>query len=61
MTTHENQTDTVHIAGYWLDWFMKKLDPVIASKINHALILRFLEHHIGKYYHKLSDISAKKQ
>ena len=47
MTTHENQTDTVHIIGYWLDWFMKKINPVIASQINHALILRFLQHHIG--------------
>ncbi|XP_026274506.1 platelet-activating factor acetylhydrolase [Frankliniella occidentalis] len=47
MTTHENQTDTVHIVGYWLDWFMKKIDPVLASRLNHALILRFLNQHIG--------------
>lgn len=46
MTTHENQTDTVHVVGYWLDWFMKKIDPMIASRINHALILRFLERHV---------------
>lgn len=49
MTTHENQTDTVYIVGYWLDFFMKKIDPMLATKINHALIMRYLKRHIGKY------------
>lgn len=26
---------------------MKKLDPVVALKINNALIVEFLNHHIG--------------
>ncbi|XP_034256826.1 platelet-activating factor acetylhydrolase-like [Thrips palmi] len=47
MTTHENQTDTVFIVGYWLDFFMKKIDPVLGSKINHGLIMRYLKRHIG--------------
>lgn len=44
-TTHENQTDTVLVFGYWLNWFMRKLDPHLALKLNNALILRFLKQH----------------
>ncbi|PNF42838.1 Platelet-activating factor acetylhydrolase [Cryptotermes secundus] len=46
-TTHENQTDTPHLVGYWLNWKMKKLPPIIASRINNLLILDFLQKHIG--------------
>lgn len=41
-TTHENQTDSPFIVGYWLNWFMKKLNPEVAININNALILTFL-------------------
>lgn len=41
-TTHETQTDSPLIVGYWLNWFMKKLDPETAININNALILAFL-------------------
>ncbi|KAJ8923120.1 hypothetical protein NQ315_001673 [Exocentrus adspersus] len=46
-TTHENQTDSVLLIGYWLNWFMKKLDPLAALKINNALIMEFLNHCVG--------------
>lgn len=46
-TTHENQTDTVLLLGYWLNWFMKKLDPIVALKINNALVAEFLNSHTG--------------
>ncbi|KAK5641380.1 hypothetical protein RI129_009927 [Pyrocoelia pectoralis] len=46
-TTHESQTDSVHIIGYWLNWFMKKLQPKVAIDINNALMLRFLKQHAG--------------
>lgn len=45
-TTHENQTDSPLIVGYWLNWFMKKLNPEIALNINNALILTFLHEYI---------------
>ncbi|XP_074040953.1 platelet-activating factor acetylhydrolase isoform X2 [Leptinotarsa decemlineata] len=41
-TTHENQTDSVLVVGYWLNWMMRKIDPHLALKINNALILTFL-------------------
>lgn len=41
-TTHENQCDSVCVMGYWLNWFMKKLNPVLALRINNALMVRFL-------------------
>ncbi|XP_066993942.2 platelet-activating factor acetylhydrolase isoform X1 [Anabrus simplex] len=47
LTTHENQTDTPYLIGYWLNFFMKKLDPVIGTRINHHLIIRFLDKHVG--------------
>lgn len=47
-TTHENQTDSPLILGYWLNWFMKKLDPNVAIIINNALILRYL-HNLIKF------------
>lgn len=46
-TTHESQTDTPHILGYWLNWFMPKLDPVVGTNINNHMILRFLHENIG--------------
>ncbi|KAF2883062.1 hypothetical protein ILUMI_23108 [Ignelater luminosus] len=46
-TTHENQTDSVLVLGYWLNWFMKKLNPYVALQINNGLILRFLKQHTG--------------
>lgn len=46
-TTHESQADTPHIVGYWLNWRMRKLPPVLASRINNHLILDFLQKHIG--------------
>lgn len=46
-TTHENQTDSPLIVGYWLNWFMKKLDPEVATNINNALILTFLHKYIN--------------
>jgi len=45
-TTHESQTDSVLLVGYWLNWFMKKLDPLLALRINNALILKFLNEQI---------------
>ncbi|XP_031353708.1 platelet-activating factor acetylhydrolase-like isoform X2 [Photinus pyralis] len=44
-TTHETHTDSVHVMGYWLNWFMKKLHPKIAIDINNGLMLRFLKHY----------------
>ncbi|XP_014282795.1 platelet-activating factor acetylhydrolase isoform X2 [Halyomorpha halys] len=46
-TTHESQTDTPHILGYWLNWFMPKLDPVVGTNINNHMILCFLHKNIG--------------
>ncbi|XP_065155391.1 platelet-activating factor acetylhydrolase-like isoform X2 [Atheta coriaria] len=46
-STHENQTDSVLIAGYWLNWFMKKIDPKLALKINNALMLKHLNLYTG--------------
>lgn len=46
-TTHENQTDSVLLIGYWLNWFMRKLDPLLALKINNSLILSFLKKHMA--------------
>lgn len=46
-TTHESQTDTPHILGYWLNWFMPKLDPVVGTNINNHMTLRFLHKHLG--------------
>ncbi|XP_060522392.1 platelet-activating factor acetylhydrolase-like isoform X2 [Cylas formicarius] len=46
-TTHESQTDSVLLIGYWLNWFMKKLDPLQALRINNCLILRFLNKTLG--------------
>lgn len=46
-TTHENQSDTVHVIGYWLNIFMRKIDPKVATQINNKLILRFLDKHVG--------------
>ncbi|XP_030746400.1 platelet-activating factor acetylhydrolase-like [Sitophilus oryzae] len=46
-TTHENQTDSVLLIGYWLNWFMKKLDPLVALRINNSLIFTFLNKHIN--------------
>ncbi|KAJ9591914.1 hypothetical protein L9F63_001516, partial [Diploptera punctata] len=46
-TTHESQTDTPHLVGYWLNWKMKKLPSVVACKINNLLILEFYQKHIG--------------
>ncbi|KAH0816648.1 hypothetical protein GEV33_006141 [Tenebrio molitor] len=46
-TTHESQTDTVLLVGYWLNWFMKKLEPSVGLKINNSLILEFLENYVG--------------
>lgn len=45
-TTHESQTDSVFVCGYWMNWFMKKLPPKQAIKINNALILRFFNEHL---------------
>ncbi|XP_018572036.1 platelet-activating factor acetylhydrolase-like [Anoplophora glabripennis] len=45
-TTHENQSDTVLVMGYWLNWFMKKLDPLVALRINNALVVEFLNRHV---------------
>lgn len=46
-TTHENQSDTVHVIGYWLNIFMRKIDKTLGTRINNALIMRFLEKHVG--------------
>jgi len=48
-TTHECHADTPHIVGCWLNWRMRKLPPVVASRINNHLILDFLQKHIGIY------------
>jgi hypothetical protein len=48
-TTHESQVDSPHLVGYWLNWKMKKLSPVIACRINNHLILDFLQKNIGTY------------
>lgn len=46
-TTHESQTDTPHIMGYWMNWFMYKLPPETAANINNYLLLNFIKKHIG--------------
>lgn len=56
-TTHETQTDSVLLIGYWLNWFMKKLDPLLALKINNSLILRFTKRHIN-YPKDISDCDS---
>nr|XP_022912375.1 platelet-activating factor acetylhydrolase-like [Onthophagus taurus] len=42
-TTHENHGDTLFWSGYWLNWFMKKINPITALYINNSLMLRFLK------------------
>ncbi|KAF5287482.1 hypothetical protein FQA39_LY04110 [Lamprigera yunnana] len=42
-TTHEAHCDAGVFMGYWLNLFMKKLEPYLALKLNNALILRFLK------------------
>ncbi|KAK6630418.1 hypothetical protein RUM43_014763 [Polyplax serrata] len=46
-TTHENQSDTVHVIGYWLNIFMRKINKELATRINNNLIMRFLDKHVG--------------
>lgn len=46
-TTHESQTDSVFVAGYWLNWFMKKLPANKSARINNALIIRYLKERVG--------------
>ncbi|CAH1100663.1 unnamed protein product [Psylliodes chrysocephalus] len=46
-STHENQTDTVLISRYWLNLFMKKIDPQQAMRINNALVLKFLHQFVN--------------
>ncbi|CAH0564022.1 unnamed protein product [Brassicogethes aeneus] len=45
-TTHEHQTDTPLLIGSWLNWFMKKLNPEVALKINTALVVKFLHEQV---------------
>lgn len=45
-TTHENQTDTPFVFGYWLDLFMEKLSPLVAARISNNLMLKFINSHI---------------
>lgn len=54
-TTHENQSDTPHLLGYWLNISLKKIDPVIATRINNHLILNFLQRHIRQTVDSGSD------
>lgn len=46
-TTHESQTDSVFVVGYWLNWFMKKLKPELAIRINCSIMLTFLKEQLG--------------
>ncbi|KAJ3646815.1 hypothetical protein Zmor_024385 [Zophobas morio] len=46
-TTHEHQGDTAMLFGSWMNWFMKKLDPLVALKINNCLVLEFLDKYVG--------------
>uniref|UniRef100_A0A1B6DX37 1-alkyl-2-acetylglycerophosphocholine esterase n=1 Tax=Clastoptera arizonana TaxID=38151 RepID=A0A1B6DX37_9HEMI len=46
-STHETQTDSPFILGYWLDWFKHKVDPKLGTEINNFLIQRFLSAHTG--------------
>nr|XP_018898039.1 PREDICTED: platelet-activating factor acetylhydrolase-like isoform X2 [Bemisia tabaci] len=46
-TTHESQTDTPLVWGYWLDLFMKKLSPELALRIQNHLALVFLHQQLG--------------
>ncbi|EEB14848.1 Platelet-activating factor acetylhydrolase precursor, putative [Pediculus humanus corporis] len=54
-TTHENQSDTAHIIGYWLNIFMRKIKKVLATRINNGLILRFLNKHVVFHYAARGD------
>uniref|UniRef100_A0A1B6M453 1-alkyl-2-acetylglycerophosphocholine esterase n=1 Tax=Graphocephala atropunctata TaxID=36148 RepID=A0A1B6M453_9HEMI len=44
-STHETQTDTPFVLGYWLDLFKPKIDPQLGSSINNSLIIKFLKSH----------------
>ncbi|XP_069668593.1 platelet-activating factor acetylhydrolase-like isoform X2 [Periplaneta americana] len=46
-TTHETHSDTPHLVGYWLNWKMKKIPPIIGTKLSNLLILDFLKTYIG--------------
>lgn len=46
-TTHESQTDSAFVVGFWLNWFMRKLSPELAVQINCSLLLRFLNERLG--------------
>ncbi|XP_049855949.1 platelet-activating factor acetylhydrolase-like [Schistocerca gregaria] len=46
-TTHESQSDTPFLLGYWLNLTMKKINALTAIRVNNHLILDFLQRHIG--------------
>uniref|UniRef100_A0A1B6EWU8 1-alkyl-2-acetylglycerophosphocholine esterase n=1 Tax=Cuerna arida TaxID=1464854 RepID=A0A1B6EWU8_9HEMI len=46
-STHETQTDTPFVVGYWLDLFKPKIDPILGSSINNSLIITFLKSYTG--------------
>lgn len=46
-TTHETHTDSPHVMGYWMDWFKKKLNPVVGTNISNFLTLRFYNQVLG--------------
>lgn len=58
-TTHENQSDSVHLIGYWLNFFMTKIDPVIATHINNGLIIKFLREFAGLEGPSIAEAAVK--
>lgn len=46
-STHETQTDSPFVFGYWFDWFKPKIEPTLGNLINNYLILKFLQNYTG--------------
>ncbi|KAI5713084.1 hypothetical protein M8J75_013644 [Diaphorina citri] len=46
-TNHESQTDSPTALGFWMDWFLKKLDHEKALRLQNHMAIRFLNQTIG--------------
>uniref|UniRef100_A0A8D9BJU0 1-alkyl-2-acetylglycerophosphocholine esterase n=2 Tax=Cacopsylla melanoneura TaxID=428564 RepID=A0A8D9BJU0_9HEMI len=46
-TNHESQTDSPTALGFWMDWFLRKLDHEKALRLQSHMVLRFLNQTTG--------------
>ncbi|KAL1465269.1 hypothetical protein WDU94_004852 [Cyamophila willieti] len=64
-TNHESQTDSPTAVGFWMDWFLSKIDHEKALRLQNHMVIRFLNQTSGfpedasasgKYIAKFSSI-----